>query len=159
MNIRSVAQILLLAFVAVGLAFAIANVAGRNSTPATDDSAVATTGVATAHDEGSWVAYYFHAKHRCPTCQKIEAYAQEALFPDIEQGAMAWHVVDYTAPENRALVDQFDVMTSTVVLVRRENGQVVRFQNLEDEVWTHFSDHDEFLSMMRQAARAFREES
>jgi hypothetical protein len=159
MNIRSVTQILLLAFVAVGLAFAIANVAGWNSTPATNDSAIATTGVATANREGPWVAYYFYAKHRCPTCQTIEAYAQEALLPEIEQGELTWHVADYTAPENRALVDKFDVMTSTVVLVHQENGQVVRFQNLEDEVWTHVSDHDEFLSMMRQAARAFRKES
>jgi hypothetical protein len=158
MNVRRITQILLLLFVAVGIVFAIANVAGWNS-GATSGSLTSTTGVGTMKNDGPWVAYFFHAKHRCPTCQTIESYAREALMPEIERGEIAWHVADYTAAENRPLVDQLDVMTSTVVLAHQENGRIVRFKNIEDDVWKHVSNHDAFLKFMRQAVQEFRKES
>lgn len=99
MNIRSITQMLLLAFVAVGLGFAIASVAGWTSASATNDSAATMTDVATVKKEGPWVAYFFHVKHRCPTCQSIEAYAHKALMPEIERGELIWRVADYTAPK------------------------------------------------------------
>ncbi len=159
MNIRSITQFLLLAFVVAGLGFAIANVVGRNSNPATQEASATTTDALTVDSNSPWVAYYFHARHRCVTCQTIEAYAHEALLPEIEQGEVTWQVVDYTAPENRKLVDHLEVMTSTVVLVNQQDSQIVRFQNLEDDVWKHVSDHDKFLSFMRQAAQEFRKAS
>jgi hypothetical protein len=45
------------------------------------------------------------------------AFAHEALSSEIEQGNIVWMVADYTTEENKSIVDQCKVSTSTVVLV------------------------------------------
>ncbi len=147
---------LLLLFVAVSLALAVADVAGWRNNPSLP---VSTAGVSTTSDQqdAEWTAYFFHATHRCPTCRKIEECAHEALLPEIEQGRLSWQVADYTAPENRALAKQFKVMTSSVVLVHRQEDQIDRWKNLE-EVWDHTHDRDQFHRFIHQAWNGFQKE-
>jgi hypothetical protein len=146
----------LLLFVAVSLALAVADVVGWRSNPALQ---VPTAGVSTTSDQpdAEWTAYFFHATHRCPTCRKIEEYAHEALLPEIEQGRLVWQVADYTTPENRTLVKQFEVMTSSVVLVHRQADQIDRWKNLE-EVWDHTHDRSQFHTFIHQAWDGFQKE-
>lgn len=151
----------LLLFVAISLAFAVADVAGwrRPAVPSTAALTSQAGHVTTKSDTtpAEWTAYFFHATHRCPTCRKIETYAHEALLPEIEQGSLAWEVADYTAPENRTLVKQFGVMTSSVVLVHRQGDQIDRWKNLE-EVWDHTHDRSQFHTFMHQAWNSFQKE-
>ena len=109
----------LLLFVGVSLLFAFADVAGWRQ--ATSESATATERqneipLLTESDATTrFTAIYFHAKHRCPTCETIEAYAHDALRSEIEQGNILWKIADYTAEENKPIVEQCKVFTSTVV--------------------------------------------
>lgn len=146
----------LLLFVAVSLTLAVADVAGWRSNPALPLPAESVSTTSDKRD-AEWTAYFFHATHRCPTCRKIEEYAHEALLPEIEQGRLAWQVADYTAPENRKLTKEFQVMTSSVVLVHREGDRIDRWKNLE-EVWDHTHDRGEFHSFMHQAWDGFQKE-
>ena len=160
MNAKNILTAGLLTFVAISLAVVVADFAGWR-TPNASDAAAQTsesTDLLTANQtDAEWTAYFFHASHRCPSCRKIESYGHEALLPDIEQGRVAWQTADYTAPANQSLVERFEVFSSTIVLVHRQDGKVTRWKNLEG-VWDHTHDRAAFLAFTRGALRDFREE-
>lgn len=162
MKTKSLLSLLLLAFVAVSIAFAV-----RKSVPQTNSESTQaaltqdasspkpSVGLDSKLAESQFSAVYFHAPHRCPTCRKIETFSHEALTPEIEVGKLAWQIADYTSDENASLVDQFEVYTSTVVLVEVQNGKIVRWKNLE-EVWNHTSDQADFTAFINQAWSEFK---
>ena len=104
------------------------------------------------------IAYYFHGKVRCPTCQSIESYAHEAVsegFADqINSGRLQWRVLNYEEPQNQSLVRQYEVVAPTVVLVRLEGGKQARWENLSD-VWGLTGSKADFLEYIRENVRSF----
>jgi hypothetical protein len=164
MNTKKIVSRLLLAFVAVALLVATADVTGlkQKLTASSPDPAVAqadnsaTSNESDHPNDARYAAIFYHAKHRCDTCVKIEEYAHAALEPAIKNGELAWEISEYTAPENREVVRSMDVMTSTVVLTERENGKIVRFKNLED-VWLHTNHPDRFAAYITDSWKSFRE--
>jgi hypothetical protein len=162
MKTKTIVSVLLLAFVAISVAFALRKIAPSAST--NDQSASTSSGAELAATpvgldaklaQTQFTAVYFHAPHRCPTCRKIESFSHAALTPEIEGGKLAWQIADYTAGGNASLVDQFKVFTSTVVLVEAQDGKVVRWKNLE-EVWNHTGDQADFTAYINQAWSEFK---
>jgi hypothetical protein len=149
----------LLLFVGVSLFVAVADVAGWRQ--AASEEGAATDGqseipsLIDSDTKTRFTAIYFHAKHRCPTCETIEAYAHDALSSEIEQGNIAWKIADYTAEENKPIVQQCEVFTSTVVLLDVQDGKVIRWKNLED-VWNYTSDKTAFTSFMNESWTTFK---
>ena len=153
MKPKTVLSLLLLVFVALSLAFAFRKIAPESASIQQHSVASKNADVlATPMDlraklaETKYSAVYFHAPHRCPTCRKIESFAHAALTPEIESGDIAWQTADYTATVHDSLVKQFKVFTATIVLVEVEDGQVIRWKNLE-EVWNHTSDQEILLPL------------
>lgn len=162
MKTKTIVSVLLLAFVAVSVAFAFRKIGPTTTTnqqraAASSETNVAATPVGLDEKlaETQFTAVYFHAPHRCPTCRKIESFSHEALTPEIEAGKLAWQIADYTTDANATLVDQFKVFTSTVVLVEALDGKVVRWKNLE-EVWNHTSDQADFTAFINQSWSEFK---
>jgi len=164
MNTKKIVSRVLLAFVAVALTIVTADVTGlkQKLTGSSPDAAVTrATKAATSDDnnhtdDARYAAIFYHAKHRCDTCVKIEEYAHTALEPAIKNGELTWEISEYTAPENRDVVRSMDVMTSTIVLVERVDGSIVRFQNLED-VWLHTNHPDRFAAYITDSWKSFQE--
>jgi hypothetical protein len=104
------------------------------------------------------VAYYFHTNYRCSTCRTIEAYSEEAVtagfVDELAAGTLAWRVVNIEEPENKHYVEDFQLVTKSVVLVEERSGEVVRFKTL-DKVWLLTRDRDAFLDYVRDATREF----
>ncbi len=104
------------------------------------------------------VAYYFHGDVRCATCRKIEAYTAEAIragFPEeIDSGRLEWRVVNTDQPGNAHFVDDFELVTKSVVLVAYRGEEVERFENLR-LIWQLVRDRDGFLRYVREATRDF----
>jgi len=118
---------------------------------------------ATSAAEGPrFVAYYFHGNVRCATCRKLEAYSQEAItggFADqLADGTLAWRVVNTDEPDNRHYVQDFELMTKSLVLVEYRGAEVVRFSNLR-LVWQLVGDKDGFLKYVRDSTSGFIEQS
>lgn len=162
MKSKTLFSTVLLGFVAVSVVFAFRKVAPEASSnqeqvAASDEAGITPSpvGLNAMLAESQYSAVYFHAPHRCPTCRKIESFSHEALTPEIEAGNVAWQIADYTADANASLVDQFQVFTSTVVLVEVQAGAVVRWKNLE-EVWNHTSDQNDFTAFIDQAWSEFK---
>jgi hypothetical protein len=159
---KPILTVSLLLFVGVSLLVAMADVTGWRQAPSTqNEPTIAEHAQPTSladTENARFTAIYFHAPHRCPTCRKIEAYAHDALSSEIKEGNIAWQVADYTADEYKAIVEQCEVFTSTVVLVDRQDGEVVRWKNLE-EVWNHTNDPEAFEAFINQSWDNFKSAS
>ena len=104
------------------------------------------------------VAIYFHGNVRCATCKKIESYADEAVqsgFPKaLEEGALAWRVFNIDEAENTHFIQDFQLVTRSVVLAEYREGKVVRWENL-DKVWQLVRSKDSFVDYIQSETREF----
>jgi hypothetical protein len=107
------------------------------------------------------IVYCFHGKVRCPTCETIESYAHEAVsegFADeLRTGRLQWRVLEYEDPQNLPLAKQYEVIAPTIVVVRLDGGNPVRWENLSD-VLALIGDKAEFLGFVRKNVRVFLED-
>jgi hypothetical protein len=106
------------------------------------------------------VAFYFHGNVRCATCRKIEAYADEAIAQgfaaELASGRLAWRVVNIDDAGNKHFIQDFQLVTRSVVLAEYRNGTAVRWQNL-DKVWQLVRDKEGFVSYVQGETKAFLE--
>jgi hypothetical protein len=104
------------------------------------------------------VAFYFHGNVRCATCKKIEAYADEAVhsgFPEaLDEGALTWRVVNVDDEGNQHFIQDFQLVTRSVVLAEFRGGKVVRWQNL-DKVWQLVRDKERFVDYIQDETIEF----
>ena len=103
----------------------------------------ATSVPAGAATQNQVIAYYFHGTARCATCMKFEAYTQEAIaaaFPnELKAKAVEWRMVNVDQPGNEHFVDDFKLVTKSVVLVRTKDGKQAAWTNL-DRIWKLVGD-------------------
>jgi hypothetical protein len=104
------------------------------------------------------VAIYFHGNVRCATCKKIESYADEAVqsgFPEaLEEGDLVWRVINIDEADNTHFIQDFQLVTKSVVLAEYREGEVVRWENL-DKVWQLVRDKDRFADYIQSETREF----
>lgn len=82
------------------------------------------------------IAYYFHVNVRCTTCRAIEAYSKQAIQQrfrdDIAAGRLEWRLVNIQNPENRHFVQDYQLFTKSLVLVRIKDGRQQEYKVLND---------------------------
>ena len=104
------------------------------------------------------IAYYFHTNTRCSTCIKIEAYSKEAIekgFPDeLKNGILEMRVVNYENPENRHFMQDYKLVSKSLVLVNTVNGKQTEWTNLK-LVWQLTGRKDAFLNYVRKEVRGY----
>ncbi len=104
------------------------------------------------------VAYYFHTNTRCSTCVKIEQYSHEAIeqgFPyELKNGTLDLRVVNYEQPENRHFIQDYKLVSKSLVLVNIVNGKQTRWTNLK-MVWQLTGHKDAFLNYVRKEVRGY----
>ncbi len=148
-TLRAWTMRLLLAFVLITIGFAI----GRRTAPmvsASDSAAVPVDRQqARTHQV---IVYAAHMTFRCPECTQIEWLARELLeneFKDeLADGSLVFKTVDYM--RDPAFARKYDISSSTIVVVRLENGEERDFKRL-DEVWTKTRSRDEYFNYVRAA--------
>lgn len=108
------------------------------------------------------VAFYFHGNVRCATCKKIEAYADEAVHQGfaeaLQDGSLTWRVTNIDEPDNRHFIEDFQLVTRSVVLAEYQDGNVIRWKNL-DKVWQLVRSKDSFVEYVQDEANEFLEAS
>jgi hypothetical protein len=104
------------------------------------------------------IAYYFHTNTRCSTCIKIEQYSHEAIeqgFPsELKNGTLDLRVVNYEQPENRHFIQDYKLVSKSLVLVNLVNGKQTRWTNLK-LVWQLTGHKDAFLNYVRKEVRGY----
>ena len=98
--------------------------------------------------------YYFHRTIRCQTCLTFEAYAREALnsrFADeLSDGRLVWSVLNMEEQANGALVDEYDIFESSLVVSAVECGDELGWEKLE-AIWGLVQDKSAFMSYVAAA--------
>ncbi len=111
-------------------------------------------------EEADVVLYYFHGARRCNTCRSIESYAQEAVeskFKDaIQAGTLNWTVLNTDESDNSHFVKDFGLVSSSLVLVKVDGGEVVRHRILQD-AWTLVRDKPRFVQYVQRSVAEFLE--
>lgn len=106
------------------------------------------------------VATYFHGNVRCATCRKVEAYAREAIEsgfqPQIKAGLVEFRAVNVEQPENRHFIEDFQLMTRSVVVTDEVDGAVQQWVKL-DGVWRLVGNRDAYMSYVQDAVRGYLE--
>jgi hypothetical protein len=104
------------------------------------------------------IAYYFHTNTRCSTCMKIEQYSQEAIkqgFPEeLKNGTLEMRIVNYEQPENRHFMQDYKLVSKSLILVEMVNGKQTRWTNLK-MVWQLTGKKDAFLNYVRKEVRGY----
>lgn len=138
-KIASLCRVLLLSFALISIGYML----GKNSVKAVSGDGVSSL-------KGDYVAvYYLHSTFRCETCNRIEAMTKDLLereYADfLGDARMRWEEIDFM--KNTKLAEQFEIAASCVVVADIRNGEVLRYQRL-DEVWTLNGDRKAFDSYL-----------
>lgn len=152
MKPKSLVTLVLLAFVAVSVIALIVKEFGNKSTVA---ETTANSIVNTAEDRV--VIYYFHGASRCVTCRTIEAYAREAVETEfssqLESGSMEFQVINVETPSTVHFIEDYQLYSPSVVVVRFDNNVQVDWKNL-NEVWQLVHNKGEFLAYIQDETTA-----
>lgn len=183
MMAKKVTTIVLLAFVAASVVYLVYSESGTEEAK----PAQATTGVSTGfgvHEAGGKpvagsattpgepapdaeqaahkvIAYYFHSTQRCATCLKIERLAEAALREQFaaafESGQLEWHAVNMEESPNEHFVHDYQLVTSSLVLVDLHDDEQRDWTEME-KVWEYVHDDEAaFKQYVAQQAREYLE--
>ena len=92
--------------------------------------------------EDGLIVYYFYAKPRCVSCQKIENYTKEAV-ESLNNSAVELKTVNLDDPENKHYYKDYGLYTKSVVLSKIKNGKEIEYKNL-DKIWMKLGNEKEF---------------
>ena len=108
------------------------------------------------------VVYYFHRKFRCQSCEVLETTLQKTLqvtYSDhFGAGRLAMCVINVDDPENRHYLEQFEILSNSVVIVEKRGGAVHRFKNLE-AIWDVSEDSEAITHILKAEVSGFLSES
>ncbi len=116
-----------LAFALISLAVAINDLSATNPSPQKSSN----------FDEKNHTAVIlFRGSGFCPTCDIMEKLTlelfNEALSDDKTSGAVTFSKINLEVPTNEHFFFDYDLVTTSIVLSRRENGKETRWKNLAD---------------------------
>jgi hypothetical protein len=151
MNPKNAVSTALLLFVGASIVVLAAKSLRPQAEAEARQEAVAAALEASAPTDGI-VAYYFYSNTRCPTCQRIESHAHEALttgFPAaMQEGRIQWRTLNYERLENMGHARRYQIAMPMVVLASLENGAEKDWKRL-DRVWEFTGDREAMIAYVQ----------
>jgi hypothetical protein len=99
------------------------------------------------------VVYCFHPAERCSSCAKIENYTHEVLDKSfaapLKQGQLVWRVANYESPENAHFADEYQIVSTCIVLVDGRAGRARAWKNLQEQAWELVDNKKAFQDFVR----------
>jgi len=104
------------------------------------------------------VAMYFHRTKRCPTCQKMGSYSEEAvkkqLAKEVKAGTVEFHYIDFQNQKNAALKKAYKVTGPALVVAKVEANKVKEFKSLK-EIWAKVGEKPKFMAYVVDNVKAY----
>ena len=153
MKSKQMITLILLVFVGISVATLVIKQA-RNST-SDAESTVDQMAADTITKENQVIAYYFHGNIRCATCNTIEIFSREAVnsgfVEQLGDESLVWRPVNRELPENTHFNEEFELVTSSLVLVKIRESRQAEWKNLGD-VWDTelLTDKDKFIQYVQE---------
>ena len=138
--------------------FASLMYAGEAQKQTSDSGAVNTDAPAVGSVPDHFAVTYFHATHRCSTCRKLEAFAEEAVSSafkgSLEDSTVQWRVVNFEQEGNEHFVKDYQLYSQALIVSRITNGKEVNWRNL-DKIWELVGDKEDFINYVQTQVRDF----
>jgi hypothetical protein len=140
-------RLALFIFIAVTIILAIIRISGPSS-PLQNNGLYTRLEVSRPN---STVLVLFHYSQRCNQCLAMERYSREVLSDDfpkmMQKKQILFRQVLMDLPENRSMIDRFELVTSTLVIIRFEE-MVEDSIRVLDRSWALFDNEKEFKKML-----------
>ena len=108
------------------------------------------------------IAYYFHGTFRCSTCRTIEQYSHDAIqmyfAKELGDGRLEFRPVNIEEPENKHFIQDYQLVTRSLVLSLVSDGEETKWKNLAD-VWKLVRDKDKFFQYVKDEVEEFLKET
>ena len=108
------------------------------------------------------IAYYFHGTFRCSTCRTIEEYSHDAIktyfAKELGNGSLEFRPVNVDEPENKHFIQDYQLVTRSLVLSLVSDGKEKKWKNLPD-VWKLVRDKDKFFQYVKDEIGIFLKEA
>jgi len=99
------------------------------------------------------IVYYFTRKFHCQSCETVERIllgtVRERYAKPFSEGRLAMCVVNVDDPVNRHYLNEYPIISNSIFLVRKVNGEVLQSKNLED-VWGIAQDPDAITRFLEE---------
>jgi len=160
MKAKQIITVLLLVFVGLSVVVLVVKQTGRGPIAAGNTAEEIAADVAAPSHQV--IAYFFHGQERCVTCLQIEEYAKEAIESGFEaelsDKRLVWQAVNREQPENTHFNEEYDLYTSSLVLVNLQDGQQTEWMNLMG-VWEPalLDDKEAFIEYVQGEVRFYLE--
>lgn len=153
MKSKYIISAILIVFVAVSLVFLI-----KQETKTVNPNIVSDSTVNEENATPKTVVYYFHSSKRCMSCNFIEEQTVSAInenFTDqLKNKELEIRIVNVSEPENRHFIDEYELITQSVVLVEKKGNADIRQKKLE-EVWDFVGDIEPFKNYIYNETKNF----
>lgn len=104
------------------------------------------------------VAYYFHGTFRCSTCRTIEQYSHDSIqtyfAKELVNGQLEFRPVNVEQPENKHFIQDYQLVTKSLVLSLMTDGKETKWKNLAD-VWKLVGDREKFFQYVKDEGEIF----
>ena len=125
-------------------------------------AALATTNISSAADtpKDRIVAMYFHRTERCPTCQKMGAYSEEAIktafAEELKKGTVRFLYVNFQDPKNARLAKGYKIESPALIVAKIVDNRVAEYKDL-DGIWERVTDKPVFLKYVQENVVKYQE--
>lgn len=164
MNRKTIITLVLALFVLVSLAYLVIEEMGsrpdvvsvdaesQNQAGSEESASDAGVKITLSNTEGKVVLFYFHATARCSNCRKFEAYSQEAIRQRfagaLDNGRLEWQAINVDEPVNAHFIEDYQLITRSLILVRMQDGEQVGWKNLQ-KIWELVGDKESFVTYVQ----------
>lgn len=97
--------------------------------------------------------YYFHTTFRCWTCNQFEKLTKEVLaesYADkVSDSIIEFKVINVENGKNKHFVDDYRLVTKSLILSLGQSGKQVQWKNLE-QIWQLARDAEKFKTYVRK---------
>ena len=104
------------------------------------------------------VVMYFHRTQRCPTCQMMGSYTEEAVksgfAKQLKDGTVEFHFIDFQDPANATLANGYQVSGPTLIVAKVTNNKVAEYKNLT-EIWAKVANKPAFIEYVQSNVKDY----
>lgn len=104
------------------------------------------------------IACYFHRTQRCPTCQTISTYIEDAIkagfAAELNDKSVRTVMVDFQDPKNRKYAEAYQIDGPTLVLMDVRDGKIVAWKTAP-KVWSLVGKKNDFFRYVQAEVQSY----
>ena len=112
-------------------------------------------------DKDGYYVVLFRGSSYCPTCDVMErltagmfASHDSGIADDVKRGALFYKTINFETAGNEHYLMDYDLYTTTIVLIEQSGGMVKRWKNLQDS-WEKSEDEQAYIKYLTDEIKKF----